>query len=361
MSDSVDRLARRIATEPAVGRRGFLRRAALLFGGGAALALTPNIVLAADKSDKSDKEDGNSKSCPPGMEMCNRVCRVTSIDPDNCGSCGTSCPPGKMCRGGVCVACVCQPVTGGCTTSADCGPATECATPVCVNGTCQTTFAPAGTPTQSQTPGDCKRNVCSGMGGTTSVPDDTDVPPTTNPCTRPVCTMGVLSFPNSPNGTACPGGTCQAGVCVTPCPSGQTLCNNVCVSTLTNPNNCGACGVVCTTLNGIGACINGKCGVGTCNAGFANCDGNAANGCETDISTSTANCGACGAVCTTPNGIGACVNGVCRIGACNPGFADCNGNAADGCETNVNTSATNCGSCGRVCASGTMCVSGVCV
>ena len=40
---------------------------------------------------------------------------------------------------------------------------------------------------------------------------------------------------------------------------------------------------------------------------------------------------------------GACSGGVCAIGACANGFADCNKVEADGCEANLDTSPTNCG------------------
>jgi hypothetical protein len=62
-----------------------------------------------------------------------------------------------------------------------------------------------------------------------------------------------------------------------------------------------------------------------------------------------------------PNSTPACVSSACKVGSCNAGFADCNGVAADGCETNLNTSATNCGACGKVCAGGQSCVSASCV
>jgi hypothetical protein len=39
---------------------------------------------------------------------------------------------------------------------------------------------------------------------------------------------------------------------------------------------------------------------------------------------------------------------VCNI-ACNNGWANCNLNAADGCETNIQTSVSNCGVCGNDC------------
>jgi hypothetical protein len=45
--------------------------------------------------------------------------------------------------------------------------------------------------------------------------------------------------------------------------------------------------------------------------------------------------------------------------ACTPGYLDCNGNAADGCEVNSAADVNNCGACGNVCASG-ICTMGVC-
>jgi hypothetical protein len=56
-----------------------------------------------------------------------------------------------------------------------------------------------------------------------------------------------------------------------------------------------------------------------CGAGTANCDGSAANGCETTLASDAQNCGACGHVC----GMGqhcsasACVAGTgCDGGPC---------------------------------------------
>jgi hypothetical protein len=45
---------------------------------------------------------------------------------------------------------------------------------------------------------------------------------------------------------------------------------------------------------------------------------------------------------------------------CNPGFADCNGNGADGCEASI-TTAQSCGACGHACAAGQVCNNGTCM
>jgi hypothetical protein len=56
----------------------------------------------------------------------------------------------------------------------------------------------------------------------------------------------------------------------------------------------------------------------------------------------------------------ACGGGTCN-GACDPGFADCNGNKqTDGCEINVASDPNNCGTCGNVCGRGMICTNGVC-
>ncbi len=47
--------------------------------------------------------------------------------------------------------------------------------------------------------------------------------------------------------------------------------------------------------------------------------------------------------------------------ACAAGTADCDGDVANGCETNTATSATSCGRCGNACAPGQACVAGACV
>jgi len=101
--------------------------------------------------------------------------------------------------------------------------------------------------------------------------------------------------------------------------------------------------------------------VGACAAGFGDCDGVAANGCETDTRTATASCGACGNTCPVPqNSIPACVGGSCGI-YCATGFGSCDGSNANGCEVSLTSSNTHCGACGRACSTGQTCVAGACV
>lgn len=67
------------------------------------------------------------------------------------------------------------------------------------------------------------------------------------------------------------------------CPDGQTLCGRTCQDLSGDVNNCGACGVVCTTdiANASPTCDGGTCGA-VCDAGYQSCaDGSCvpASGC----------------------------------------------------------------------------------
>jgi hypothetical protein len=129
------------------------------------------------------------------------------------------------------------------------------------------------------------------------------------------------------------------------------------VNIATSVSNCGGCGNVCSTPNGTPACSSGSCTVASCNAGYGNCDGSAANGCEVNLQTSVSNCGSCGNACSTPNGSPTCSSGSCAVGSCNSGYANCNGSPADGCEINITNDALNCGGCGNNC--GSVCIGNV--
>jgi hypothetical protein len=165
------------------------------------------------------------------------------------------------------------------------------------------------------------------------------------------------------NGTPqCSGGACQ----IRACSAGFSDCDrnaaNGCETNLgTSANNCGACGTACSAANGTSSCTAGRCVVASCNAGFGDCDRNSANGCEANLGTSVNNCGACGVVCTAANAVSACTAGACTIAACNAGFANCDGNAVNGCETNTRIDRANCGACGRACNAGQSCSAGSCI
>lgn len=158
---------------------------------------------------------------------------------------------------------------------------------------------------------------------------------------------------------------CVEGACGFTCSAGSADCDgnatNGCEVTLaTNVANCGACGRVCSVANATAACVGGVCAVGACASGFGDCDRMAANGCERGLTTDAANCGACGRTCGPANATGACVAGACRVGTCATGFGDCDGNAANGCERDLRSDTANCGMCERACAAGSYCEVGSC-
>lgn len=84
-----------------------------------------------------------------------------------------------------------------------------------------------------------------------------------------------------------------------------------------------------------------------------------------DRNSNADHCGACGYACpAAPSGqLRACVSGFCKYGRiCDgqPNRADCDRNAGNGYETDLNTSTSHCGACGISCGAGQSCCFGVC-
>jgi alpha-tubulin suppressor-like RCC1 family protein len=160
--------------------------------------------------------------------------------------------------------------------------------------------------------------------------------------------------------------TCSASVCVlSGCAAGYGDCNSApgdgCETPLDTTSSCGACGAACMPENGVGSCEAGRCLIASCDPGFADCDADPANGCEADLMDVTS-CGACGNVCTHPNGTSECTPDGCALASCDAGYGDCDENPTNGCETSLETS-LDCGGCGVECArehAVTSCAGGTC-
>ena len=166
---------------------------------------------------------------------------------------------------------------------------------------------------------------------------------------------------------ACAGGTCRPI-----CPGGQVACAvpgsdggvTACVLTATDLQNCGACGHACPAGQ---VCSNGMCG-STCAELFATCS-NASGPYCADLTRDPANCGRCGGACAP----GQTCDGRRCITACAPGLTPCAlpgdggvGDAPDAATgplmcTDLQTDRGNCGACGTTCPAGRVCDRGSCV
>lgn len=149
------------------------------------------------------------------------------------------------------------------------------------------------------------------------------------------------------------------------CEQGWADCDgdasNGCEADLSDPQHCGACGTSCggtTASTAVSECVlvtdeddgseSYSCNI-ECEAGFEDCDGDPSNGCEVDLD-SNSNCGSCGNDCRSlyDNASGVCSNRQCQMDACDEGFDDCNADDSDGCEADL-SSIDSCGACGVVC------------
>jgi len=246
---------------------------------------------------------------------------------------------------------------GPCASPSDCpGSDSECRTRACNAGVCGYTYAGSGTLVASQTPKDCRKNVCDGAGGTTSVADDTDLPIDADACTSDICTGGIASHPPAPartpctqsGGIVCNGtGSCVQCLAATDCPGADADCR-VRTCGAAAMNTCGfafvANGTAATTQTA-GDCRRTVCdGAGNTTSTIDNSDiPNDNNACTNDLCTngvaSHTNV-TTGTACSMSNGTG----GVCNAGTCAP----CGGTVQRCCPTYP------------ACRPGLSCVSGFC-
>jgi len=139
------------------------------------------------------------------------------------------------------------------------------------------------------------------------------------------------------------------------CPSGTKLCGGECVD-ITPDVGCRREGCLACFLAGATPLCSatGECVIGACHTDFDNCDNDSSNGCETDKRSSNDHCGMCGRKCVVANAEPDCASGICAIRICNPGFADCDDDARNGCEASLGDEDT-CGACNVSCTAGQTC------
>jgi hypothetical protein len=148
---------------------------------------------------------------------------------------------------------------------------------------------------------------------------------------------------------SCAGGTCVCGATGGPCGTGQTCCGGQCVDLATDVNHCGSCARQC---GGRTSCTAGTCGCdnptlhGDCNGDIGRAGG---NGCETDLQTDASHCGTCAQSCVIQHvASGVCTAGACVINTCQPLWDDCDRVSSNGCETDLSQT-NHCGACSTVC------------
>lgn len=285
----------------------------------------------------------------------------TSLDsPLDCGSCGRTCAvlnaiPG--CDGTGCTVASCNPGFADC----DGSPLNGCETSTTTNancGGCGMVCAPA------QANGECSTGSCR-VTSCASGWDDCDGDPA-NGCEtnlRTLTNCGGCGVPCTRSGgtPTCITGACELSSCAPLRGDCDGISGNGCETSLDTTTNCNGCGISCNIANGTGGCGGGTCAVSSCNPGWGDCDGNPANGCEARLNTLT-NCNGCGTTCNLANGSESCSSGTCTLGTCASGYGDCDGSDANGCERRLNT-LSSCGGCGTTCnlpGASESCASGSC-
>jgi hypothetical protein len=153
----------------------------------------------------------------------------------------------------------------------------------------------------------------------------------------------------------------SCGGCGIACGSNETCCSGQCADLTTDTENCAACGRSCA-LPGVASpsCANGTCKSSGCESFFGDCDHDASNGCEDNLSYDGYNCSHCGDVCPAgPNQVPRCNLATCAPPSCAPGFGDCDGTGSNGCETPLDSTG-HCGGCATACDAGQACAMGQC-
>jgi hypothetical protein len=309
--------------------------------------------------------------CSSGFSNCDGAdpngCEAdTSADVNNCGTCGTVCSfdhAAAQCTDGVCTLGSCHSGWDNCNGHPADGCETNTAGDVQNCGTCGNACSlPHATPSCSYgtcIPGACDADWgnCNGLAADGC---ETDLAGSLDHCGA--CGR-ACAFDHA--AASCTGGNCVMGACRTGFDNCDGLDSNGCEAGLdTSIDHCGACGNACSFANATALCDLGRCALGACAEGFADCNGIASDGCEADLTTDADNCGGCGTVCAFDHATASCVSSACVLGLCQTGFDNCDGLDANGCEVELALDPAHCGACGNACAfehAAAACADGACM
>ncbi len=178
---------------------------------------------------------------------------------------------------------------------------------------------PASTPHCDETTGTCRACLDD------SCPDGQYCDKDTDSC------VGCLDDSHCPDGV-CVDGNCVKG-CVSSdqCDAGESCCNGGCIDLSSDLNNCGACGAACPSIpHASTTCTSGQCLLGSCDAGWIDCNQNVDDGCEWDLSQGECTCtvGTTTPCYTGPigtEGKGECKSGIAHCLPDGSGWAPCGG------------------------------------
>jgi hypothetical protein len=305
--------------------------------------------------------------CGVNQARCLGQCVALATDNVNCGRCGERCSDGLVCSGGACRL-ECVPPLATCPSASSPDAGSDAAADAGADATSDAVAPPvrrycADFESDERNCGGCGVRCASGQecvqGGcdTSCVVGQTKCGASCHDLSTDLAHCGSCNNPCGA-GEVCSGATCQAS-----CGAPFERCGNRCANFASDPENCGDCGRACQPEHATAAiCAAGRCGYVRCVQGFADCDANEENGCERPVSDDTQNCGFCGNRCQPVNATGPkCSGGSCDYTACAAGYSDCDGIRANGCETFVRGDVNNCGVCGKRCVTGELCSQSNCV
>jgi len=224
--------------------------------------------------------------CKPGELNCGGFilpCIDPMNDDTNCGACGNACPPDGSgihelkpntylgCGNGECAALKCKANFGDC----DHNPENGCEAPLLDDENC----------------GACGNRCTDGA-----------------ECGLMVTFSGLVPTCMCPKSPTFCGGRLDMG--------GESFKLGDCKNLESDPDNCGGCGTSCpnSPANAEPSCVYGKCKY-DCEPGWGDCNATTIDGCETRTASDPNNCGACGVVCDAIAGQ-ACVDGRCMVEPC---------------------------------------------